>query len=82
LRTGSRCEYLGPKGIRRGSGEGFYNEELHSLYSSPNIARVSKSDRAWSQMEKYRTGFKILTGKPTGKRTLGRPGHGWEKESI
>ena len=29
-------------------------------------------------MEEGRSAFKILTGKPTGKRTLGRPWHRWE----
>ena len=53
------------------------NEELHSLYRSPNIVRMIKSRRLrWvghvSRMEEGRSAFKILTGKPTGKRTLGR----------
>ena len=29
-------------------------------------------------MEKGRSAFKILTGKPTGKRPLGRPRRRWE----
>ena len=29
-------------------------------------------------MEEGRNAFKILTGKPTGKRLLGRPRHRWE----
>ena len=29
-------------------------------------------------MEEGRSAFKILTGKPTGKRPLGRSRHGWE----
>ena len=29
-------------------------------------------------MEEGRCAFKILTGKPTGKRTLGRPRRRWE----
>ena len=29
-------------------------------------------------MEEGRSAFKILTGKPTGKRPLGRPRHKWE----
>ena len=29
-------------------------------------------------MEEGRSAFKILTGKPTGKRPLGRPKHRWE----
>ena len=34
--------------------------------------------RACSQNEGSRSSFKILTGKPTGKRTLGRPRRRWE----
>ena len=30
------------------------------------------------RMEESRSAFKILTGKPTGKRLLGRPRHRWE----
>jgi hypothetical protein len=29
-------------------------------------------------MEEDRSAFKILTGKPTGKRSLGSPRHRWE----
>ena len=31
-----------------------------------------------ARMEKGRTSFKILTGKPTGKKPLGRPRRRWE----
>ena len=31
-----------------------------------------------ARMEKSRSAFKILTGKPTGKRPLGRPRRRWE----
>jgi hypothetical protein len=59
------------------------NEELHSLYRSPNIVKVIKSRRLrWAghiaRMEESGSGFKIITGKPTGKRTLGRPRCRWE----
>ena len=33
-------------------------------------------------MEKDRSAFKILTGKPTGKRPLGRPKRRWEDNII
>jgi hypothetical protein len=54
-----------------------HNEELHSLYRSPNILRVIKSRRLrWTghavRMEEGRIAFNVLTGKPTGKRPLGR----------
>ena len=60
-----------------------HNEELHNLYRSPNIVRVIKSRRLrWTghvaRMEKGRSAFKILTGKPTGNRPLGRPRRRWE----
>ena len=60
-----------------------HNEELHSLYRSPNIARVIKSRRLrWAghvdRMEGGRSVFKILTDEPTGKRPLGRPRRRWE----
>ena len=50
---------------------------------SPNIVGVIKSRRLrWAghvaRMEEGRNAFKILTGKPTGKRPLGRPMHRWE----
>ena len=56
---------------------------VHSLYHSPNIVRVIKSRRLrWAghvaRMEEGRSAFKVLTGKPTGKRPLGRPRCRWE----
>ena len=58
-----------------GSEEG-HNEELHSLYRSPNIVRAIKSRRLrWAgnvaRMEEGTSAFKILTDKPTGKKPLG-----------
>ena len=60
-----------------------HNEELDSLYRSPNIVRVIKSRRLrWAghvaRMKEGRSAFKILKGKPTGKRPLGRPRRRWE----
>ena len=53
------------------------------MYCSPNIVRVIKPRRRrWAghvaRMEDCRSAFKILTGKPTGWRLLGRPRHRWE----
>ena len=64
-----------------------HNEELHSLYRSPNIVRVIKSRRLrWAghlaRMEEGRSAFRILTGKPTGKRPLGRPRCRWEDNTY
>ena len=55
-----------------------HNERLPSLYLSPNLARVIKSRRLrWAghaaRMEESRSALKILTGKHTEKRPLGRP---------
>jgi hypothetical protein len=60
-----------------------HNEELHSLYRSPNIVRVNKHRRLrWAghvvRMEEGMNAFKMLTDKPTGKRPLGRPRRRWE----
>ena len=68
---------MGPRGMRMGSGKGFTMRNF-SLYCSSNIVRVIKSRRLrWAghvaRMEEGRGAFKLFTGKPTGKRPLGRP---------
>jgi hypothetical protein len=55
-----------------------HNDELHDLYSSPNIVRVFKSRRMrWvghvARMEEGRGAYRVLVGKPEDKRPLGRP---------
>ena len=60
-----------------------YNEELNDLYSSPNIVREIKPRRMkWAghvaRMEKRRGVYRVLVGKPEGKRPLGRPRRRWE----
>jgi len=74
---------LGSKRDENGEWGRPHNEELHSLYRSPNIVRVIKSRRLrWAghvvKMEKGRSAFNILTGKPIGKRPLGSPRRRWE----
>jgi hypothetical protein len=58
-------------------------EELHILYSSPNIIRQIKSRRMrWVGhmvcMGEERNLYRVLMGKPEGKRPLGRPRRRWE----
>ena len=65
------------------NGESYNNVELHALYSSPNIIRSLKSRRPrWAahvlRMEQYRNAYRVLVGKPEGKRPLGRPRRRWE----
>ena len=69
-----------PIGMRMGNVE---CSTMRSLYSSPNIVRGIKSRRLrWAghvtRMEEGKDAFKILTGKPTGNRPLGRPRRRWE----
>jgi hypothetical protein len=60
-----------------------HNEELHNLYSSPDIIRQVKSRRmrwAWhvARMGEERKVYKVLVGRPEGRRALGRPRRRWE----
>jgi hypothetical protein len=60
-----------------------HNEELNGLYSSPNIVRVIKSRRMrWAghvaSMGEGRGVYRVLVGKPEGRRPLGRPRRRWE----
>jgi len=55
-----------------------HNEELNDLCTSPNIVRVIKSKRMrWAghvaRMGEERGVYRVLMGKPEGKRPLGRP---------
>jgi hypothetical protein len=60
-----------------------HNEERHIFYSSPNIIRQIKSRiMRWAGyvacMGEGRNVYRVLMGKPEGKRPLGRPRHRWE----
>jgi hypothetical protein len=66
-----------------GSWRKLHNDELHSLYSSPNIVTVIKSRRMrWAghvaHMREERGVYRVLAGRPEGKRPLGRPKRRWE----
>jgi hypothetical protein len=72
-----------PKREEDGSRRKLHNDELHNLYSSPNIVRVIKSRRMrWAghvaRMEKGRGVYRVLVGRPKSKRPLGRPRRRWE----
>jgi hypothetical protein len=59
-----------------------HNEELRDLYSSPSITRIIKSRRMrWAdhvaRMGAKRNAYRLLLGKPEGKRPLGRPRSRW-----
>ena len=60
-----------------------HNEEFNDLYCSPNIVRVIKSRRIrWAghvaRMGERRGLYRVLVGKPEGKRPLGRPRRRWK----
>jgi hypothetical protein len=59
-----------------------HNEELHNLYSSPSIIRMIKSRGVrWAghvaRNGETRNAYRILVGKPEGKRPLGRRRRRW-----
>jgi hypothetical protein len=74
---------FGPKRKEDESWRKLHNDELHSLYSSPNTVRVIKSRRmrgrdmwhAWGRGEVF-TG--VLVGRLEGKRPLGKLTRMWE----
>ena len=67
----------GSKRDENGEWRRLHNEELHSLYCSPNIVRAIKPRKLrWAKhvarMEEGRSALKIVTGKLIGKQSLGR----------
>jgi hypothetical protein len=77
---------FGPKREEDGSWRKLHNDELHSVYSSPNIVRVIKSRRMkWAghvaRMGEGRSVYRVLVGRPKDKRPLGRPKGRW-KDNI
>ena len=60
-----------------------HNEEFNDLYCSPTNIRVIKSKRIRcaghvARLGEKRGAYRVLVGKPEGKRPLGRPRHRWE----
>jgi hypothetical protein len=79
----SVLKIFGPKREEDGSWRKLHNDEIHSLYSSPNIVRVIKSKRMrWTghvtRMEEGRSVYRVSVGRPEGKRPLERPRRRWE----
>jgi hypothetical protein len=77
---------FGPKREEDGSWRELHNDELHSLYSSPNIVRMIKSRRMRcaghvAHMGEGRGVYRVFVGRPEGKRPLGRPTRRW-KDNI
>ena len=74
---------FGPKwDVVTGEWRRLHSEELNDLYSPPNI-RVIKSRRIkWTEhvarMGERRVVYRVLVGKPEGKRSLRRPRCRWE----
>jgi len=59
-----------------------HNEELNDLHSSPNNVRVINSRRVrWAgqvvRMGEEKGVYRVLVGKPEGKKPLGRPRRRW-----
>jgi hypothetical protein len=59
-----------------------HNEELNDLYSSPSIIKIFKSRRMrWAghvaRIGEKRNAYRLLLGKPEGKRLLGKPRRRW-----
>jgi hypothetical protein len=79
---------FGPKRDEvRGEWRRLHNEELHDLYSSSNIIRVLKSIRMRlaehvARIGEGRVAYRILVGRPEGRRPLGRPRRRWEYKWI
>jgi len=66
-----------------GSWRRLHNEELHDLFASPNIIRVTKSrNMGWADhvahVEEKINAYGILCGNYEGKSPLGRPRRRWE----
>jgi hypothetical protein len=75
---------FGPKGDEvTGERRKLHSGELHNLYSSPDIVRQIKSRRMrWAghvaRMGEGRNVYRVLVGKPEGKRPFGKPRSRWE----
>ena len=75
---------FGPKGNKvTGEWRKLLDEELNDLYCSPDVVQVIKLKiMRWAghvaHMVEGRGIYRVVVGKPEGKRPLGRPKHRWE----
>jgi hypothetical protein len=71
---------FGPKREEDGSWRKLHNDELHSLYSSPNIFRVIKMRWAGHvvPMGEERSVYRVLVRRLEWKRSLGRRRYRWK----
>jgi hypothetical protein len=65
-----------------GEGRKLHNEELRDLYSQSSIIRINKLRKMrWAghvaRMGEERNEYRLLAGKPGGRRPLGRPRRRW-----
>jgi hypothetical protein len=77
---------FGPKREEDGSWRKLHNDELHNLYSSPNIVRAIKSRKMrWAghvaRMGEGRGVYGVFFRSTKGKRPLGRPRRRWEDKT-
>jgi hypothetical protein len=76
---------FGSKREEDGSWRKLHKDDIHNLYSSPNIVRVIKSSRTrWAghvaRMSGGRGVYRVLVGRPECMRPLGRPRHRCEDD--
>jgi hypothetical protein len=74
---------FGHKREEDGSWRKLHDDELRSLYFSPNIVRLIKAKRMrWAGyvalMGEDRSVYRVLVGRLEGKRPLGKPRRRWE----
>jgi hypothetical protein len=71
--------YLGLSGKEvMGEWKRLHNEEPNGLYSSPIIIRAIESMNWRGKLHVWKGVYRVLVGKPEGKRPLGRPRRIWE----
>jgi hypothetical protein len=68
---------FGPKREEDGSWRKLHNDELHSQYSSSNM-KEDEVGGTCGTLGEGRGVYKVLVGKPEGKRPLGSPSCRWE----